>query len=240
MAGLSRSRFLLPEFLGVDAVLGAASGILVTQERRPADEVDGQAIQIAENAIFPCILETHTGDGSQQVNTVRLVTELNHFSCECQIGGGYIEAAESELESARSTRSALAWLGQIRKSISAEYRGNPCHETASAPTTRYSTSFEFKHSTNSRKSLLNGIGVGSLSQFEEYAGPLLRGHLSAGKRVRGIGFLKGIENADYFLHNPILRWLFDCCCVVEGKEVWEENCSSYCSTGDKVLILKYP
>jgi hypothetical protein len=52
--------------------------------------------------------------------------------------------------------------------------------------------------------------VGSLSQFEEYADPLLRGHLSAGKIIGGIGFLKGIEHADYFLHSLILRWLFDC------------------------------
>jgi len=51
--------------------------------------------------------------------------------------------------------------------------------------------------------------VGSLLQFEEYAGPLLRGHLSAGKDIGGIGFLKGVENADYFLHNLILRWLID-------------------------------
>lgn len=42
--------------------------------------------------------------------------------------------------------------------------------------------------------------MGSLSQFEEYSGPLLRGHLSAGKGIGGIGLLKGIENADYFLH----------------------------------------
>src|SRR5580658_9434254 len=111
-------------------------------------------------------------------------------------------------ERARSVRSALAWLGRIKKSISAEYRGNPCHETASAPTTRYSTSFEFKHSINSRKSLLKGIGVGSLSQFEEYAGPLLRGHLSAGKGIGGIGFIECVENAGYFLHNLILRWFF--------------------------------
>jgi hypothetical protein len=89
--------------------------------------------------------------------------------------------------------------------MSAEYRGNPCHETASAPTTRYSASFEFKHSINSRKSLLKGIGVGSLSQFEEYADPLLRGHLSAGKGIGGIGLLKAGENADYFLHDLILR-----------------------------------
>jgi hypothetical protein len=52
--------------------------------------------------------------------------------------------------------------------------------------------------------------VGSLSYFEEYTGPLLRGHLSAGKSVGGIGFLKAVEYADYFLHNPILRWLPDC------------------------------
>jgi hypothetical protein len=99
----------------------------------------------------------------------------------------------------------LAWLGRISKSTSAEYRENPCHETASAPTTRYSTSFEFKHSINSRKSLLKRIGVGPLSQFEEYADPLLRSHLRAGNGIGAIGFLKGIENADYFLHDPILR-----------------------------------
>jgi len=64
--------------------------------------------------------------------------------------------------------------------------------------------FEFKHSINSRKSLLKGIGVGSLSQFEEDVHPLLRGHLSAGKGIGGIGFFKGVKNADYSLHNLIL------------------------------------
>src|ERR1700741_2604763 len=112
-------------------------------------------------------------------------------------------------ESARNTRAALAWLARIRKSTSAEYRGNPCHETASAPTTRYSTSFEFKHSINSRKSLLKGIGVVSLSQFEEYAAPLLRAHLSAGKGIGGVGFFKALENAHDFFPTPIVRWLFD-------------------------------
>jgi len=99
---------------------------------------------------------------------------------------------------------ALAWLGRIRKSISAEYRGNPCHETASAPTIRYSTSFEFKHSINSRKSLLRGIGVGSLPQLEECINPLLRGHLSAATGIGKVGFFKGVEDADHFLHGPIL------------------------------------
>jgi hypothetical protein len=46
--------------------------------------------------------------------------------------------------------------------------------------------------------------VGSLPQFEEDLDPLLRGHLSAGKSIGGIGFFKGVKNADYFLHNLIL------------------------------------
>lgn len=50
--------------------------------------------------------------------------------------------------------------------------------------------------------------MGSLSQFEEYAGPLLLGHLSAGKGIGGIGGIETVENADYFFHNLILRWLF--------------------------------
>lgn len=51
---------------------------------------------------------------------------------------------------------------------------------------------------NSRKSLFKGIGVGSLSQFEEDVGPLLRGHLRAGKGVGGIDLFEGVKNADYF------------------------------------------
>lgn len=50
--------------------------------------------------------------------------------------------------------------------------------------------------------------MGSLSQFEEDVGPLLRGHLRAKKGVGGIGFFKGVKNADYFLHTVILLWLF--------------------------------
>ena len=48
--------------------------------------------------------------------------------------------------------------------------------------------------------------MGSLSQFEENVDPLLRGHLSAGKGVRGIGCFEGVKNADYFLHSFILPW----------------------------------
>ena len=51
--------------------------------------------------------------------------------------------------------------------------------------------------------------MGSISQFEEYAGALLRGHLSAGKGIRRIGLVEVGENTDYFLHNLILRWFFN-------------------------------
>lgn len=106
---------------------------------------------------------------------------------------------------ARSTRSALASLGRIKKSMSAEYRGNPCHDKASAPTIRYSTSFEFKHSINSRKPLLKGIGVSSLSQLEENVDPLLRSHLPAGQGVGRISFFEAVKNTGHFLHSLILR-----------------------------------
>jgi hypothetical protein len=52
--------------------------------------------------------------------------------------------------------------------------------------------------------------VGSLSQLEEYVGTLLRGHLRAGKGIGGVGFLKGVKDADHFLHKPILT---DCSIV---------------------------
>jgi len=47
--------------------------------------------------------------------------------------------------------------------------------------------------------------VGSLSQFKEDGDTMLRGHLSAGKGVGGVGLLKAGENADYSLHNLIVR-----------------------------------
>ena len=50
--------------------------------------------------------------------------------------------------------------------------------------------------------------MGSLSQFEECGDALLRGHSSAGEGVGGIGLVKAVEDADYFLHNLILRDLW--------------------------------
>ena len=49
--------------------------------------------------------------------------------------------------------------------------------------------------------------MGSLSQFEEDGDALLRGHLGAGKCVRGVGLLKAVENPDYFFH------VYDCYAV---------------------------
>jgi len=72
--------------------------------------------------------------------------------------------------------------------------------TASAPTTRYSTPFEFKHSINSRKSLLKGIGVGSFAKVEENVGPFLRGHSGTGKGVRCVRFFEAVKDANDSLH----------------------------------------
>ena len=60
--------------------------------------------------------------------------------------------------------------------------------------------------------------MGSLSQFEENVDPLLRGHLSAGKGVRGIGCFEGVKNADYFLHGFILLSPRACC--IRSSHTW--------------------
>jgi len=46
--------------------------------------------------------------------------------------------------------------------------------------------------------------MGSFPQLEEYGDSLLRGHLNAAEGIGEIGFLKGVEDADYFLHSSIL------------------------------------
>src|SRR5207247_436289 len=74
---------------------------------------------------------------------------------------------------------------------------------ASAPTTRYSTSFEFKHSTNSRKSLLSGIGMGSLPDRKEDIDPLLWAHFASGNSIGGVRFFEALENANNLQHTSI-------------------------------------
>lgn len=68
----------------------------------------------------------------------------------------------------------------------------------------YSTSFEFKHSINSRKSLLKGIGVRALAKLAEDIDALLRGHFCPCECVGSIGFLKAVENLNGLLHHFIL------------------------------------
>jgi hypothetical protein len=71
--------------------------------------------------------------------------------------------------------------------------------------------------------------VGSLSQFEEDVGPLLRGHLCAGKGIGGIGFFKGVKNADYFLHNLILL----CCLILAAGD----GCATFRAGFSRFLFL---
>ena len=71
---------------------------------------------------------------------------------------------------------------------------------ARAPTILYSTWFAFKHSTNSLKSLVSGIGTRPFLDCEEYVHSLLRGHLASGKSIRIIGLYKAAEYANGLFH----------------------------------------
>jgi hypothetical protein len=59
-------------------------------------------------------------------------------------------------------------------------------ERFEAPTTTYSTAFAFNNLTNSRKSLVNGIRVATIAEFNHELEALLRGHA----RISFIGFVK--------------------------------------------------
>ena len=50
--------------------------------------------------------------------------------------------------------------------------GYPCHENGQSPTIKYSALFEFKHSTNSRKSRFRGIVLGPSPNGEKDIHPL--------------------------------------------------------------------
>src|SRR5437763_44539 len=76
---------------------------------------------------------------------------------------------------------------------------------ANAPTTKYSTSFEFNDAINSRKSLLKRIGVVAIPQFENNIDLILRRHLRVFLGVCLVGFLKIVEYPDSFLHRMIIR-----------------------------------
>jgi hypothetical protein len=129
---------------------------------------------------------------------------LDYFARSGQVGSRNIKTPQAKIVDGGQDKRAFAGVGRTRKTISPEYRGNPCQETANAPTTTYSALFEFKHSINSRKSLLKGIRVGSFAEFAENVHSLLRAHLRAGQRIRRVGFFETVEYPNYLLHELIL------------------------------------
>lgn len=101
-------------------------------------------------------------------------------------------------------RSALPLVGRMKKSISAEYRGKPCQETASAPTTKNSTLFECKHSTNSRESLFSGIYDSPLLQLKENLYAFFRRHGLPFPTGSFIRFFQAPEDTNDLFHGPML------------------------------------
>lgn len=61
--------------------------------------------------------------------------------------------------------------------------------------------FEFKHSTNSRKSCVSGIPQTPLLDSEEEFHSLFGSHGFPLEYLGSVGLLKTIEDADGFLHN---------------------------------------
>jgi hypothetical protein len=106
----------------------------------------------------------------------------------------------------RSTRTALAWLGRIRKSTSAEYREIWPRKRRRADDQILNS--PGVHTDKFRKSLLKGIGVGSLAVRRIASAAV---SFERGKGIGGIGFLKGVENTDHFLHSLILRQFVRLC-----------------------------
>src|ERR1035437_7573815 len=110
--------------------------------------------------------------------------------------------------SAHMTRFAFPAVGRTSKSSSPVKRGNPWKATANAPTTRYSTPFEFNNSINSRQSLFSGIGVTAVAEFDQDTQTLLRGHGRVVPRVGLIGVLEAGKYLYRFLHADIIaRWV---------------------------------
>ena len=68
----------------------------------------------------------------------------------------------------------------------------------------YSTFVEFSNSTNSRKSLLSGIRMEAVAQFDCNLYPLFGRQLRVGLSVSGAGFGEAVEDADYLVHDSIV------------------------------------
>ena len=76
--------------------------------------------------------------------------------------------------------------------------------TANAPTTRYSTSFEFNNASNSRKSLLSGIRMASVVQVDGDLQALLRRQGGVRKGVGLFRFLEAPVHLNLLLHSFII------------------------------------
>jgi hypothetical protein len=73
---------------------------------------------------------------------------------------------------------------------------------------RYSTPFEFNNSKNSRQSLVSGIGVTAVAEFDNDIQALLGGHRRVVARVGCIGVLEAGKYLYRFLHGHIMaRWV---------------------------------
>ena len=88
----------------------------------------------------------------------------------------------------------------MKKSMSPEYLGKPCQETARAPTTRNSTLFERKHSINSRESFVSGISEIPLLEPQKDLNSLLGRHGLSLANVSLVGLVEALENANDLLH----------------------------------------
>ena len=69
---------------------------------------------------------------------------------------------------------------------------------------RYSTPFELNNSTNSRKSLLSGIGMAAVAEFDDDLQALLRGHGCVFPGVRFFCLFEAPEDTNRLLHVRII------------------------------------
>src|ERR1035441_1859643 len=75
---------------------------------------------------------------------------------------------------------------------------------SNAPTTMYSTPFEFNNSRNSRQSLFSGMGVTAVAEFDKDIQALLSRHRRVVARVGLIGCLEAGKCPCRFLHAHII------------------------------------
>ncbi len=135
------------------------------------------------------------------INSMRLGTCPNWITRAGAVKSSAVRPRLPNPNCSMAARTRIAFGAGVHEEIDiGGVTGYPCHDTAKAPTIRYSTPFEFKHSTNSRKSLLSGIGVGSLPDSEKDRDPFPRVHFASRMGIGGVGLFETTQNADHLLH----------------------------------------